>query len=649
MKSEFHKTWRRRLLVLQGVFMLLLLAIGARFYDLQVRRHVYFGEKADRQYQKRVKIASRRGTIYDRHKHELAVSVDVDSVCGIPSQFQDSSRIRQLAATLDISSKKLKAKLSSSKSFVWIKRQVTPKQANAVRGLGLSGIKFIKESRRYYPQKELAASLLGFVGTDNQGLEGIECYYEDWLKGNPQVVNVGDENTVKTYLENKDALRGSDLILTIDKTIQYIAQAELAKACEEFGAKRGVVIVMDAQNGELLGMAGFPEFNPNSFGKYSPDYWRNRAITDCYEPGSIIKVFTAAAAIEERLFEPKDRLWCEQGAIRVAGHTIHDNASYGDLSFSQVLEFSSNVGAVKIGLALGKNRLYDYLSRFSFGNPTGVGLPGERGGILRSPDDWSKVSIGSVSIGQEISATPLQLVNAVCTIANGGLLLKPRIVKQIWDNLQQRPLKEFGRQVGRRVISENTCKVIKNILVKAVAQGSGKKAALTQYRVAGKTGSAQKVDPATGAYSKDKWVAWFLGFAPADNPRLAMVVMLDEPKKGEWASDVAAPVFGRIAQGSLKYLGVSVDRIEPKIRRAGKKAAPKRPARSSVKKSEGKLVWLPNLKGKSMRRVLAVLSERGLQVELEGSGRAIAQEPKPGSRLEPGSLIRVSFAPINRD
>lgn len=641
MKSGFHKAWRRRLLVLQGVFMLLLLAIGIRFYDLQVRQHVYFEEKADRQYQRRVKLAPSRGTIYDRNNNELAISVDVDSIYAIPSQLQDQSSIDQLAVILDINSQKLNNKLAGSRSFVWIKRRVTPKKVNAIRELGLSGIGFIKESRRYYPQKQLAASLLGFVGTDNQGLEGIERHYEHWLKGKPQVVNVGNEETVK----EREVSPGYDLVLTIDKTIQYIAQTELAKACDKFGARQGVVIVMDTQSGDLLGMTSFPEFNLNSFGEYGHDYWRNRAITDCYEPGSVLKVFTAAAAIEERLFSPQDKLWCEQGEIRVAGHTIHDNANYGDLSFSRVLEVSSNVGAVKIGLALGRNRLYDYLNRFNFGNPTGVDLTGERGGILRAPDDWSRMSIGSISIGQEISVTPLQLVNAVCTIANGGLLLKPRIVKQVWDTKQQKPYKEFSRQVERRVVSANTCEVINRILVKAVEQGSGRKAALTQYQIAGKTGSAQKVDPKTGAYSKDKWVAWFLGFAPASKPRLAIIVMLDEPKRGKWASDVAAPVFGRIAQASLKYLGVSPDRIKPNISPTIKKTGGQRTANSGIKQAGTKLVALPDFRGKSMRRVLAVLSARGLQAELEGSGRAIYQEPKPGSRLKPGSLCRVSFAP----
>jgi cell division protein FtsI (penicillin-binding protein 3) len=633
--------------------LLLLLVVGARFYDLQVRRHDYFVNKAERQYQRRVKLVPRRGAILDRQGHELAISVDSESIYAIPTRFKGRSHIDRLAAILGMNPRMLRNKLSNSRSFVWIKRQVPPKQVAAVKRLNLAGLGFIHESKRYYPQKQLAANLVGFVGTDNEGLEGIERYYEKWIKGDKRLVDVEDvgaEAAVRTSLNRKVPAQGYDLILTLDKTIQYIAQQEVARACKEFKARQGVVVVMDPQSGELLAMANEPGYNPNSFNKYGPDRWRNRAITDCYEPGSVLKVFVAAAALERGLFSPKDNLWCEQGAIEVAGHTIRDTGSYGNLSFSQVLEHSSNVGAVKIGLALGRKQLYNCLHNFGFGAPTGIDLPGEVGGILRSPGSWSRLSIGSISIGQEISATPLQLANAICAIANGGVLLKPRVIKQISDGQAQRPVKEYKRQVLRRVLSKKTCKAMTSILVNVVERGTGKAAALAQYKVAGKTGSAQKIDPATRGYSKDKWVAWFMGFVPADRPRLAMVVMLDEPQRGEWASEVAAPVFARIAQPVLKYLGVSPDRAKSNLRVASRGTARKISARHSAKqgskKSTGRLVVLPDLKGKSMRRVVDELTTRGLLAELEGSGKAVAQYPEAGARLPAGSICRVSFAPL---
>ncbi len=645
MKSEPNKAWQRRLIVLQGLLLILLLVVGVRFYDLQVRQHEYFQQKAKRQYQQRVKLVARRGTIFDRNRHELAVSVDADSIYAIPSQFKDQSRIDQLAAVLGQSPKKLKNKLTGSRSFVWLKRKLTPKQANAVRSLNLSGIGFLKESRRYYPQKQLAANLLGFVGTDNQGLEGIELYHEDWLKGQIREVDVGTEAESRTDFNQPASTQGFDLILTLDKTIQYIAQTELAGACRKFGAQNGVVIVMDPQTGELLAVASEPSFNPNSFAEYSPDSWRNRAITDCYEPGSVLKVFTAAAALEERLFSPQDKLWCEQGKIKVAGHTIRDNASYGKLSFSRVIEVSSNVGAVKIGLALGRKRLYGYLHRFGFGAVTSIDLTGERSGILRPLSGWSKMSSGSISIGQELSVTPLQLVRAVSAIANGGLLLQPEIVKQVWNSQQQKTVKEYKKQQVKRVLSTSTCKKLTSIMVNVVEQGTGKLAGLAQYKVAGKTGSAQQIDPATGNYAEDKWVAWFLGFVPADNPRLAIVVMLAEPQRGKWASVMAAPLFGRIAQGSLEYLGVAADRLSPDKKRVKKNIGDLKIVKSGASKVKTKLIALPDLRGKSIRRVVAELAANGLQLEMQGTGRAVAQYPEPGSRLSPGSICRVSFAP----
>ncbi len=556
-----------------------------------------------------------------------------------------------MADILNLDAKQLKNKLNNNRDFVWIKRRLSPKQINSVKDLNVTGLGFVTENRRYYPEKHLAANLLGFVGMDNQGLEGLEKYYDGGLSGDAMLLNIANSQNIQNVSNVTESAQGTDLVLTIDKTIQYIAERELALACKKFQARHGVVVIMQPYSGEILALACSPSYNPNSFNKYTPESWRNRAITDAYEPGSVLKMFIAAAALEEKLFTPKDKIWCEQGAIDLGGHTIHDTGNYGYLSFGQVIELSSNVGAVKIGLSLGRKKLHNYLRGFGFGAPTGIDLPGETGGILRTPGQWSSISIGSISIGQEIAVTPLQLVSAVSVIANGGRLVKPKVVKQFKQN------ENINLD---RLISPKTSRSIKSILVNAVRHGTGKHAALAQYDVAGKTGSAQKADLLHGGYAKDKWVAWFLGFVPANRPQLAMVVMLDEPQKGRWAADVAAPVFARIAQPVLKYMGVSPDQNKIELRRVKSTQKTIKLVKnnaftatgSKVVSSSGnklKKVVLPDLMGKSLRRVMTELAAKGVRLDFEGSGKAVQQRPMPGARVAPGSTCRVRFTALYQE
>ncbi len=511
----------------------------ARLYQLQITYHKPLAAKAARQRQRGLKAQS-RGGIYDRNGRELAVSLPVVSAYINPDRFKDYDKLKTVAEILDMEPVQVRAIASGDKSFAWLKRKLSPRQRRSLQDLRMDGVGFTSEKRRFYPKKTLASHLLGIVGTDGVGLEGLEYRFERSLQGNEQGASAGRR----------------DLILTIDESVQYIAQMELNATCRDVYAKAGCVIVMDPNSGDILAMANYPDFNPNSFRLYPVEVRRNRAVTDAYEPGSVMKVFTAAAALEEKVFTPDSEIWCEEGEIEVGGLTIKDTGKFGTLTVSQILKHSSNVGAIKIGLAVGKRRLYKYFRNFGFGVPTGVDFPGESAGILRPTKQWSKVSPAAISIGQEIAVTPLQLSTAMAVVANGGKLLKPRLVRAIRDSKTKKVIKSFLPQLERRVISVVTAKQLRNILIEVVARGTGREAALPNIKVAGKTGTGQKIDPLSGVYSEDKVVASFIGYLPADNPQLVILAMVDEPQSLAWGGRVAAPLFRRVAEQVIPYLKI---------------------------------------------------------------------------------------------
>ncbi len=548
MARGLSKSLRRRLFFLRLGFLLLAGVAFARLYQLQIVEHKSLAARAASQRQTSLKT-SLRGGIYDRNGRELAVSLPVASAYLVPPRFKDYERLGLIAGALDMEPSQLERLVAGSQSFVWLKRKLTPRQRKSLQELKINGLGFVPEKKRFYPKKMLASHVLGIVGMDGTGLEGLEYRFEETLWG------------------GKGKGNRYDLVLTIDETIQYIAQQELSAACQGLGAKAGSVIVMEPHSGEILAMANYPGFNPNSFSRYPIDVRRNRAITDAYEPGSTIKVFTAAAALEEGIFNPASQVWCEEGEISIGDLTIKDSGKHGMLSFTQVIERSSNVGAIKIGLALGKKRLYRYLRDFGFGAPTGVDFPGESAGILRPPQQWSKVSPGALSIGQEIAVTPLQVVTAMAAVANGGRLVKPRLVRAVQETESKRIVKSFLRgqslqvkpltpQEGQRVISAATARRLSKILSGVVERGTGREAALPNIKVAGKTGTAQKIDPLTGSYAENKVVASFIGYFPAGNPQLVILTMLDEPQRLAWGGKAAAPLFRRIASQVAPYLGI---------------------------------------------------------------------------------------------
>jgi cell division protein FtsI (penicillin-binding protein 3) len=550
---------RRRII---SIFLLLLLSLGgvaAKLFFLQIQQRDRLAERATKQYQRRLPIVSRRGTITDRAGRELAVSLKVLSVFGQPAAVEDpAATAKALAPILEQPAKDILARLTADKPFVWIQRQLDPAKAEAITDLNLKGIGLYPESRRYYPRQELAAHVLGMMGLDDRGLEGLEHQYDDLLGGQPQFVAAQQDALGRVIFRQEEPERRApvfDLTLTIDEVIQYITERELQRAVERSRAKAGTAIVMDPWTGEILALANQPTYDPNTYQKSGAAARRDRAVTDAFEPGSIFKAILAAGALEEGVIRPGDRFFGENGAIEVGGVTIRDHEKYGWLTVREILTHSSNVGAIKIGQKLGKSLFYHYISSFGFGSLTGLDLPGETPGLMRRPKSWSALSLSVLSLGQEISVTPVQIATAFSAVANGGNLVRPHVVHAL--KAQDGPLsREVDPGVIRRVISPETARTLLDMLRGAVEDGTGKEAALEEYTVAGKTGTAQKMDPATGRYSHQKIVASFVGAVPAESPRLVILVLIDEPEALRWGGSIAAPTFREIARDALQYLQV---------------------------------------------------------------------------------------------
>ena len=545
------------------VLLLLLCGFGVvlfRLVTLQVLQAAELTVKADRQHQKTVSLEGARGTIMDRHGKVLAMNMEVPSVFGVPTALESPGKTaRHLSPVLRVSTGELERKLRQDRGFVWLARKLDPEQGRRLEQMSMDGIGVVMEGRRFYPKGPLLSHVLGFAGMDGEGLEGIERRYESHLHGEKRVTVLQRDALGRTVfpkgLAEQSPAPGHSLVLTIDEVVQYITEKELEDAVTRARAKSGTMIVLDPQTGALLALAISPRFDPNTVAAIGPDRWRNRALTDAYEPGSTMKAIVAAAAIEEKVMKPTTMVFGENGRMTVANTVIHDHEKMGWMTFAQVIQKSSNIGAAKTGMALGDQRLYRYLQAFGFGQRTDIDLPGEAGGLVKNPRDWGRRSVASISMGQEIGVTPIQMVSAIGAIANGGVLMKPHVVSEIRD-AQGRVVKQILPQVKRRVVSPETARTVTTILEGVVTDGTGGNAAIPGFRVAGKTGTAQKIDPRTGTYSATQFVGSFVGFAPADNPRLAMIVVIDEPHGEAWGGTVAAPVFRRVGEQVLNYLGV---------------------------------------------------------------------------------------------
>ena len=557
-----------------AVFLVIGLGFGCvalKLVYLQLFQRTELTERAERQQEQLVKLEPKRGTIYDRMGRELAVSLDVDSVYGVPSQVDNPRETaQQLSRILNENPHVLERKLGGDKHFVWLSRKVEPARAKKVKELDSSEIGLRSESKRFYPKKNLAGPVLGFTGVDNEGLEGLELAYDRELRGLRGWVLAEKDAMGRTVFPGGPGLQyklpqpGHDIVLTLDEVIQHIVEKELNYAIGSARARGGVCIVMNPKTGEVLALAvrengrSSQIFNPNEPRRSKPEEWRNRTVTDAFEPGSIFKPFLAAAALEERVVHPLERFDCSAGKIQVADRVINDAHPNGVLSFTDVIAQSSNVGTIKVALRLGKERFSRHIKAFGFGSKTGVDLPGEISGLVKDHRLWSGVSIGSIAIGQEIGVTPIQMAAAYSALANGGMLMRPYLVAEIVDRDGQEGRKFQPQPVGRAA-SQQTCGKLSGILQRVVEAGTGDKARPAGYTAAGKTGTAQKIDQKTGLYSKKDYVSSFVGFTPVRDPKLVILVMVDSPEGVIYGGSVAAPVFKAVAEQSLAYLQVPPD------------------------------------------------------------------------------------------
>ena len=539
------------------------LAIGLRLIWLQLVQYGDFNQRAARQQQRSVDVAAARGVIYDRNGHELAMTIAVDSVFAVPSEIPDQATTASLLGRiLKTDPRELLERMASSHAFCWIARKLDPDTSQRIRALNLRGIYFQKESKRFYPKKELAAQVLGYVGLDDEGLAGLERAFDQKLSGTPgkMLISMDAHHHWLGRIEKKpDA--GQSIVLTIDEKIQYIAERELEVAMQQTHAEAGTVVVQNPKTGEILALANRPTFNPNSLRNSDVKSLKNRSVSDIYEPGSTFKMVTIAAALEEKITNPNEVIDCQMGSIVVAGKTIHDWKPYGLLSVSQILERSSDVGAIKLGLRLGDDRMYHYIRTFGFGSQTGIELPAETRGITKPVSRWSKISIGAISMGQEIGVSPLQLVSMTSAMANDGIWTAPRIVAGVTppQSSAHTQMVVFRPAQQHRIISSLTAAQMRHMLEGVVLYGTGKHAILDGYTSAGKTGTAQKINPVTHTYDRVKHIASFSGFSPVNNPAITITVILDSPVGAHHGGDVAAPIFARIAQPVLEYLNVPHD------------------------------------------------------------------------------------------
>ncbi|MBI3695833.1 MAG: transpeptidase family protein [Acidobacteria bacterium] len=657
--------------------------VVARLAYLQVVRRSFFEEKARLQQQRTVEVRASRGLILDRRGHELAISVPVDSICAMPAEIPDPEAVGSiLSQVLGLPRRELVKKLAVGHGFCWIARLVEPEQADRVRALGLKGIYFQKESKRYYPKGTTAAHLIGAVGLDQVGLAGVEQAREEELHGRPGKMVVSADARQRQFAGalSQQPDPGVNLILTIDERIQYIAERELHEAIVRTRAAAGSIVILEPATGAVLAVANYPTFNPNQPVRSPTDIEkrRNFAITSAFEPGSTFKLVTVAAALEEKVTRPEEVIDCQMGSIVVAGHRIRDHKPFGRLTVEQIIANSSDVGAIKLGMRLGERRMYQYIRRFGFGRPTGVELPGEAMGLTRPAEQWSKISIGAISMGQEIGVTAMQMAQAVGVIANGGMLVPPRVLEATFET-GGKPV-VMSRSPGRQVLSPETAIHMKRMMEMVMLNGTGKLARLEGYTAGGKTGTAQKIDPRTGAYSKTDYVASFVGFAPLNNPALVVAIVLDAPRGLHSGGGVCAPMFPRVAAEVLRYLQVPQELpVDPSLRRKRTRPDPQLLAevsdftpdnglegerreergerrdagtgrRGEAERGGGEPVLLafahaamPDFYGKPVRQVVEQATAIGLALNLKGSGIARRQFPAPGSPLPSGARVTIEF------
>ncbi|MGN6593504.1 MAG: penicillin-binding protein [Terriglobales bacterium] len=684
-------TPRYRLLTLQAALAVWALVIIGRLYYLQVIEHGALERRATAQQQRTVTVEAHRGAILDRNLTPLAMSLPVESLFANPHKIAQPEReAAQLAPILDVDRARRERTLASNHSFVWVARQITADQSRAVAALDLSGVFAQPDTRRFYPLGQLAAAVRGYVGVDGRGLGGLEYSFDPLLRGHDGRALEEVDARRRSYSQvEQPPVEGENLVLTLDQNIQYIAQQELDKQVAATHARRGMVVIENPHTGEILALANSPSFNPDDYQDTPASRLGDPAVSEPYEPGSVFKLVTLSAALQQGLITPDELIDCQMGSIQLGGRTIHDHAKFGVISVTEILQHSSDVGAIKIGLKLGDQEMYKYIRAYGFGQETGVKLPGESRGIVRPPARWTPMSIGAVSMGQEIGVTPLQVIAMVSTLADGGVYHAPRLVMDTFRGAAPGAPPPYTPPAGRRVVSPLVANQMKQMMAQVVLAGTAQQAQLDGYTAAGKTGTAQKVDPATHLYSKHNYIASFAGFAPINDPAVTILVILDSPNADGHGSHeggvVAGPVFKAIAEQVLPYLGVAhdvppreaspqrhiaaVDAVEesepldatavaeaPAAAAKGEAAGGAVPPASAPagEAAAGKVVLdyagstqpqVPDFKGMAVREVTAACERLGLALTLQGHGVARSQSLAPGTRVALGTAVVVRFTP----
>ncbi|MDT4898165.1 MAG: hypothetical protein QOH25_3242 [Acidobacteriota bacterium] len=676
---------RRRALVVACFLGVWMLVIGVRLIYLQTAQHEWLTSRARTQQQDAIETSPIRGLVLDRHGNELARSIDTESFWAVPREIENVEKVSaQLAPLVDVDAGTLAARLkdaqSANRKFAWIARKLDQEAAEKVSALNIKGIYSLKEPKRHYPNGSLAAHVLGFVGLDEIGLAGIERAYNERIRGEAGKVTIDTDAHGRPYgsLEAR-ARRGETVVLTIDRLVQYKTEQALLAAVNRTHAKSGTAIVLDPHTGEILALANAPTFDPNDPRASSEQARINEALQNIYEPGSTFKIIAYSAAIEKGLAKPSDHIDCQMGSIMVAGRLVHDHHAFGNLTLTEALAKSSNVAAIKLGMRVGDDSMFDFMTRFGFGCKTGVELPGETDGLLRKVNKWQPSSIGSLAIGQEVGVTPLQMAAAFGTLANDGLRISPHLVREV--RAADGAIVYSASPEERRVVSVATAQTLRGMLEEVTVNGTAKQAQLDGYTAAGKTGTAQKIDPKTRAYSKTKFIGSFVGFAPVENPAVVIIVVIDEPVGGYHGGEVAAPVFREIAEEILPALNVAPDtklkaapqqgllarfslnpealahlREQQERERAARDLTLPRVAEENGRVNMSKVVYtaatrraalMPDLRGRSVRDAARVCEQLGLQLEARGEGRAWRQSPEVGAEVEVGQTIRVDFGRSN--
>ena len=654
MKQKSINWFRVRIFLISCILFLSFVVVVARMFQLQVLKKEELYKLANQQQNVEIPMVAKRGTVYDSKDNELAVSIEVDSLYADPRKVVNVDRTaRAIAPILQMEPDELRKRLKSQSSFEWIQRKISPREVDQIKALRLPGLLFLKENKRFYPNAQLAAHVIGFVGLDSRGLEGIEFQYDASLNGKGQVWKMnrdalGRGIAMDEPLPSNQQEHYRNVVLTLDKQIQYVVETELNQAVQKWGAKGGLAIAMDPFTGKVLAMAAYPFFNPNQFLQYRSGLWRNRAISDVFEPGSLFKAFLTAAALEERVVRPTDSFYCENGSYTTYDRTIHDTSKHGWLTFQQIIKVSSNIGALKVGEKIGKERLYKYICAFGFGEKTQIGLPGEAKGIVHHPRYWAPITLDTISFGQGISVTGIQLASALSAIANGGVLMKPTVVERITDEKGE-TVQSFQPKAIRRVLSEKGARDVAAMLkVTTEKGGTGEGAVPTGYEVAGKTGTAQKVDTRWGGYADDRYVSAFMGFAPADEPKMVLLVVVDEPQGANYGGVVAAPAFRTMMEKTLPYLnahpkGTLIVENSADLFSIQEVSGTRSEIETlQVRKGGGKEV-MPDLTGLPMRSALSHIEGKGLIIKVSGNGRVIEQIPRAGAMIEKGDICYLKF------